>query len=256
MMRMMARFNGQRILITGGTRGIGRAIARAFAAEGARCVIHGRAPSASAEDTLANLPGDGHALVTGDLALPEDCSRLVDEAVEALGALDVLVNNAGIYAALDLEEVSYEDFVADWQRTLAVNLQGPACLAFLAAQQMRERGGGRIVNVGSRGAYRGEPQAPAYGASKAGLHQLTGSLAQALASWGIQVAAVAPGFVETDMARPLLDGAAGDAIRGQSPFHRVAQPSDVAHAVLFLADPSSQWVSGAVLDCNGASHLR
>jgi NAD(P)-dependent dehydrogenase (short-subunit alcohol dehydrogenase family) len=116
--------------------------------------------------------------------------------------------------------------------------------------------GGRIITVGSRGAYRGEPTALAYGATKAGVHALTQSLAVALAPHGIAAAAVAPGFVATDMARSLLDGPAGDGIRAQSPFGRVAEPAEVAAAVTWLASPGAVWASGAVIDVNGASYLR
>jgi NAD(P)-dependent dehydrogenase (short-subunit alcohol dehydrogenase family) len=110
--------------------------------------------------------------------------------------------------------------------------------------------------VSSRGAFRGEPGQPAYGASKAGLNALGQSLAIALAPHNITVAAVAPGFVETDMAAAHLQGARGDAIRGQSPFGRVARPDEVAAAVLYLASPQAEWATGAILDLNGASYLR
>jgi 3-oxoacyl-[acyl-carrier protein] reductase len=113
-----------------------------------------------------------------------------------------------------------------------------------------------VVNVGSRGAYRGEPDVPAYGASKAGLHAFGQSMAVALAPEGISVVSLAPGFIATEMAAPLLDGPAGDAIRAQSPFGRVATAAEVARAVLALADPAAEWVSGSVVDFNGASHLR
>ena len=115
---------------------------------------------------------------------------------------------------------------------------------------------GRVVNVGSRGAYRGEPDIPAYGASKAALHAFGQSMAQRLAPHGIAVTSVAPGFIETEMAGPALEGEAGERTRAQSPFHRVARPEEVAAAVVALADPWSLWASGAVLDFNGASHLR
>ena len=115
---------------------------------------------------------------------------------------------------------------------------------------------GRVVNVGSRGAYRGEPDIPAYGASKAALHAFGQSMAQRLAPHGIAVTSVAPGFIETEMAGPALEGEAGERARAQSPFHRVARPDEVAAAVVALADPWSLWASGAVLDFNGASHLR
>jgi NAD(P)-dependent dehydrogenase (short-subunit alcohol dehydrogenase family) len=120
---------------------------------------------------------------------------------------------------------------------------------------MRERGG-RIINVSSRGAFRGEPNSPAYGASKAGLNSLTQSLARALAPHGIAVSAVAPGFVATDMTNEHLKPPRGDEIRAQSPFGRVADPAEIAAAVLYLASDRAEWASGAVLDLNGASYLR
>ena len=121
---------------------------------------------------------------------------------------------------------------------------------------MTARGGGRIVNVGSRGAFRGEPAHPAYGASKAGLQAFGQSLAVALAPHGITVASVAPGYVATDMTVEELGTPAGDVIRAQSPFNRVALPEEIAAAVVYLASPESAWASGAVLDLNGASYLR
>jgi NAD(P)-dependent dehydrogenase (short-subunit alcohol dehydrogenase family) len=121
---------------------------------------------------------------------------------------------------------------------------------------MASRGGGRIVNVSSRGAFRGEPQAPGYGAAKAGLNALGQSLAVALAPYGVAVLTIAPGFVETAMVRPHLQGEAGDAIRAQSPFNRVATVDEVADAVAFLASDAAGWASGTILDFNGASYLR
>jgi NAD(P)-dependent dehydrogenase (short-subunit alcohol dehydrogenase family) len=117
-------------------------------------------------------------------------------------------------------------------------------------------GGGRIINVSSRGAFRGEPRHPAYGASKAGLNAFGQSLARALAPHGITVTGVAPGYVATDMVTGLLSGPGGDAIRAQSPFGRVAQPAEIAAAVVYLASPEAEWASGAILDLNGASYLR
>jgi NAD(P)-dependent dehydrogenase (short-subunit alcohol dehydrogenase family) len=121
---------------------------------------------------------------------------------------------------------------------------------------MIEHGGGRIVNVSSRGAFRGEPEGPAYGASKAGLNAFSQSLAQRLAPHGIFVGVVAPGFVDTDLASRVLDGPDGDAVRAQSPLGRVAKPEEVAHAVLFLASEGSEFSTGTIIDVNGASYLR
>jgi len=117
-------------------------------------------------------------------------------------------------------------------------------------------GGGKIINITSRGAFRGEPDAPAYGASKAGLNAFSESMAQALAPHNIFMYAVAPGFVETDMAASVLSGPGGDAIRAQSPLNRVARPEEVAGVVLFLAAEGTDYLTGSIIDVNGASYLR
>jgi NAD(P)-dependent dehydrogenase (short-subunit alcohol dehydrogenase family) len=121
---------------------------------------------------------------------------------------------------------------------------------------MIERRQGRIINISSRGAFRGEPTATAYAASKAGLNAFSQSLAQHLAPYNIAVMAVAPGWVETDMSRKVLDSPAGDLIRHQSPLNRVARPEEIAHTVLFLASESAAFLTGAIVDVNGASYLR
>ncbi|WP_188188110.1 SDR family NAD(P)-dependent oxidoreductase [Nonomuraea sp. SYSU D8015] len=246
--------SGRGILITGASRGIGRAIAAAFAAQGDRVAVHHRDSADEAHSLLGALPGQGHAVVQGDLADPEDVRRLVGAAAEALGSIDVLVNNAGIYLHHPITELTYEQWQAAWRRTLDVNLVGAANVIWCAIKHMPA--GGRIVNITSRGAFRGEPDSPAYGAGKAGLNALSQSLAVALAPHGIAVAAVAPGFVETDMTNEHLKAPRGDAIRAQSPFGRVARPEEIAAAVLYLASPAAEWASGAVLDLNGASYLR
>ncbi|MBP6788808.1 MAG: SDR family oxidoreductase, partial [Candidatus Promineofilum sp.] len=128
--------------------------------------------------------------------------------------------------------------------------------SYCAARHMIAQGGGRIVNVSSRGAFRGEPTGPAYGASKAALNSMSQSLAKHLAPYGISVGVVAPGFVQTDMAREALSGQSGVEIRAQSPFNRVAQPEEVAYAVLFLASEGAEFMTGAIIDVNGASYLR
>ena len=244
------------ILVTGASRGIGRAIAQAFAAAGERVAVHHRDSAALAAEVLAGLPGAGHAVVQADLADPEAVRRMVDAAHDALGGLDVLVNNAGVFTPHPITDVSYEQWQAAWQDTLGVNLIGAANATWCAVRHMIGNGGGRIVNVSSRGAFRGEPGQPAYGASKAGLNAFGQSLARALAPQGIAVATVAPGFVDTDMAAGHLDGARGAEIRAQSPFDRVATAEEIAAAVLYLASPEAEWASGAILDLNGASYLR
>jgi 3-oxoacyl-[acyl-carrier protein] reductase len=146
------------------------------------------------------------------------------------------------------------DWQRIWRRTIETNLLGPANLMHAVAPHMVAAGGGRIVNISSRGAFRGEPEHPAYGASKAGLNSLGQSMARALGPHGVTT--VAPGFVETDMAAPFLQGAAGDAVRDQSPLKRAATAQEVARVVVFLATPGAESTTGAVVDVNGASYLR
>ncbi|MDG4814899.1 SDR family NAD(P)-dependent oxidoreductase [Micromonospora sp. WMMD956] len=247
------------VLVTGASRGIGRAVATRFAAGGDRVAIHHRGSGELAERLRAELPGDGHVVVRADLADPEAVRVMVDDAAARLGGLDVLVNNAGVYGERNAPHPVFGASYADWQRrwrlVLETNLTGAANVTWCAAQHMRGRGG-RVVNVSSRGAFRGEPEQPAYGASKAGLNALGQSLAVALAPYGIAVATVAPGFVETDMTTEHLAGESGAAIRAQSPFGRVARPEEIAAAVHWLASAEAEWASGTVVDLNGASYLR
>ena len=218
--------------------------------------MHCRDAVAAAEAVRAALPGQGHIVVQADLADAEAVRLMVDDTADRFGGLDVLVNNAGIYLDHPVLGSSYQEWQAAWQATLDVNLVGAANATWCAVRHMTAgRRGGRIVNVGSRGAYRGEPTHPAYGASKAGLHAFGQSLAVALAPHGITVASVAPGYVATDMTTEQLATPAGDVIRAQSPFNRVATPDEVAAAVVYLASPEAEWASGAVLDLNGASYL-
>jgi 3-oxoacyl-[acyl-carrier protein] reductase len=248
-------FKNKTVLITGGSRGIGRAAALAFAEQGARVAVNFRGNNEAARQTLDSLPGEGHLAVKADIAHPEPVHRMVETVVEEFGRLDILVNNAGIFEPHPIDTATYQEWQESWRRTMEVNLIGAANACYCAAQQMIKQGGGWIVNISSRGAYRGEPTHPAYGASKAGLNALSQSLAQALAPYNIFVAALAPGFVETDMAAEYLDGPAGEAIRRQSPLNRVAQPREIAHAILFLASEQAAYTTGCVLDMNGASYL-
>ena len=246
---------GRAILVTGASRGIGAAVARAFAAAGDRVAVHHGANGQLAEEVAAALPGAGHVVVGADLADPDAVLRMVDAAAEGLGGLDVLVNNAGVFEPHPITETSYEEWQRGWRQTLGVNLTGAANVTWCAVRHMVEAGG-HIVNVASRGAFRGEPKAPAYGASKAGMIAFGQSLARALGPHGIAVSSVAPGFTETDMAAGELVGERGEARRAESPLGRVATPEEVAAAVLFLASPEAVMASGTVLDVNGASYLR
>lgn len=252
----MLNFAEKVVLVTGASRGIGQATAAAFAQAGARVAVHFNQNREAAEQVGANLPGSGHIVVQANIADPVAVERMVAHAIASLGHIDVLVNNAGVYQEHPLDRTSYQDWQSAWQQTLSINLLGAVNVAYCVARHMIERQGGHIINVTSRGAFRGEPRATAYGASKAGLNSFSQSLAQHLAPYNIFVTAVAPGWVETDMARAVLESPAGDAIRQQSPLNRVARPEEVAHTILFLASESAEFLTGSIVDVNGASYLR
>jgi NAD(P)-dependent dehydrogenase (short-subunit alcohol dehydrogenase family) len=248
-------FDGQGVLVTGGSRGIGRAIALLFAQRGARVAVHYASNAKAAKEVLDLLPGTGHVAVRADLGAGT-ARELVAETLGKLGRIDVLVNNAGIYEAHPVLSTTAEEWETSWRRTIATNLIGPADLIHAVVPHMVDLGGGRIVNVTSRGAFRGEPDHAAYGASKAALNSLSQSMAKALAPHHIYVTAVAPGFVETDMASPYLDGPDGAAIKAQSPMGRAASADEIARVVVFLATPGSESTTGSIVDVNGASYLR
>jgi NAD(P)-dependent dehydrogenase (short-subunit alcohol dehydrogenase family) len=240
-------------LVTGSTRGIGRAIALRLAADGYRVVVHGRTDGPAADATMRDLPGAGHAFVAADLADSDVPERLFAAAVTAAGRLDLLVNNAGIYEEAPFFVQSLEVWRAAWRRTLRVNLDAAADLAYLAANHLRGRGG-KIIQIASRAAFRGETEFPAYGVSKAGLVNLTICLARALAGERIYAYTVAPGWTDTDMGRSSMTDET--AVLGQIPFGRMATPEEVAAVVAFLARSEADYLTGITVDVNGASYFR
>jgi len=248
--------NDRVVLITGSSRGIGRAAALQFAQTGARVAVHYNRDKRSAEETLAALPGSGHMTFQADLGVTADARRLIGDVLQRMHRIDVLVNNAGIWIDHPPATTSFDDWVEAWEKTIGTNLMGAAYVAHGAAMAMIRQGGGRIINITSRGAFRGEPDGPAYAASKAGMNAMSQSLAKALAPHKICVFAIAPGWVDTDMAKPLLEGPDGDAIRAQSPMNRVATPEEVARTILFLASEGTDALTGCIIDVNCASYLR
>jgi 3-oxoacyl-[acyl-carrier protein] reductase len=250
-------FSGKRVLITGGSRGIGRACAQLFARAGAHVIITYKTAKADADETLKSLLQKGqHAAYPLDIAQPQMVKDVFATVVQQHGRLDIVVNNAGIFTEHKILEVDYIQWQKAWQQTIATNLLGVSNLCFFAARHMQESGGGKIVNISSRGAFRGEPDHPAYGASKAGLNALSQSLALSLAPHNITVGIIAPGFVETDMAKEALTGDEGEKIRRQSPLNRVATPEEVATAVAMFASEETAFMTGGIWDINGASYLR
>ncbi len=244
------------ILITGASGGVGRQAAIECAQQGARIGVHYNANRERAESTLAALPGEGHRLYQCDITDSNAVEQLIDLADQELGGLNVLVNSAGISERHQIAEIDYATWQEAWHRIVDTNLTAAANLSFCASQKMIALGGGRIVNVSSRGAFRGEPLMPWYGASKAGMNAMGQSMAQALGPKGVFVYTVAPGFIETEMAAAVLASAEGEAIRNQSSIGRVAQPEEVGKLIGFLALEAPEFMTGCIVDLNGASYLR
>jgi len=244
------------ILVTGASGGIGRAAAIDCAGKGARIAVHYNSNRQLAEQTLDLLDGEGHALYQADVTDPEQVEGLIELVDHEMDGLDVLVNNAGVSQRHDITSIDYDTWQESWKRIVDTNLTGPSNLCYCAIQKMVSRGGGRIVNVSSRGAFRGEPQMPWYGASKAGLNALGQSMAQALGPKNIFVYTVAPGFVETEMAANILRSPEGEIIRNQSTIGRVAQPGELGKTIGFLALEAPEFMTGCIVDINGASYLR
>lgn len=248
--------NNPSILITGASGGIGRAAAIECASRGARIGVHYNGNRERAEATLAALAGEGHRLFQCDITDPQAAEALIDEAEQHFDGLDVLVNNAGVSQRHHFADIDYATWQQSWHRIVTTNLTAAGNLSFCAGKKMIARGGGRIVNVSSRGAFRGEPLMPWYGASKAGMNAMGQSLAQALGPMGVFVYTVAPGFVETEMAAAVLASDEGDSIRNQSTIGRVAQPEELGKTIGFLAFDAPEFMTGSIVDVNGASYLR
>ena len=230
------------ILVTGTSRGIGKSIVEALQAQ--RVIGH----SSSNGDAMR---------IAADLSQPGAAERLWSEALERLdGRIDVLVNNAGIFEATPIEQ-EHGDWVAGWERTMQVNLTASAELCRLAVLHFRENGGGRMVNVASRAAYRGDsPQHWHYAASKAGMIGMTKSIARGYAAEGILAFAVCPGFTMTGMAEEYLDSRGGAKLLADIPLGRVADADEVAETVRWLSVDAPASATGAVIDVNGASYVR
>jgi len=242
-------------LVTGASRGIGRDTAIELSKRGCTIAVHYCRNKTAAEKTLSMLQGDGHFICKADLSEAKEIDALFLRLDQHFEELHIVVNNAGV-AIKHPMEMKVEEWLESFRKTIGINLIGAALVSHHALSRMVKTAGGTIVNVTSRGAYRGEPQMPGYAASKAGLNSLTQSMAKAAGESGISVVAVAPGFVETDMSAQLLTAEELESVKMQSPLNRIAQPKEVAKLIGFLCEPDSKHLSGAVVDINGASYFR
>ena len=253
---MTFNFENKNVLITGGSRGIGRVTAQLFAASGANVIITYKSNREAAEQTLADLAPGKHSSYQLDVADPVAIKNFFSLYAERYKTLDILVNNAAVFLEHKILATSYDSWQQSWDETLKANLTGPANMCYFASGLMMKQNRGKIINISSRGAFRGEPDHPAYGASKAGLNAMSQSLAIALAPYNISVHIIAPGFVETEMAAQVLNSAEGELIKKQSPFKRVAKPEEVARLIAVYASQGLEFTSAGIVDINGASYLR
>lgn len=238
----------QTAIVTGGSRGIGRTVAVRLAKDGMNLVINYRGNSAAAEETerMCRELGAEVLLVQGDVSRAEDCEKLAAQAKEAFGRVDVLVNNAGITRDGLLARMTEEDFRA----VLDVNLVGPWNMMKAVNRIMMKQRYGRIVNLSSVTGLMGNMGQTNYAAAKAGILGMTKSYAREVASRGITVNAVAPGFIDTDMTEAMPEGAKDKIITG-IPMGRTGKPEDVAEAVAFLASEQAGYITGEVLRVDG-----
>ncbi|MGI3785507.1 MAG: SDR family NAD(P)-dependent oxidoreductase [Janthinobacterium lividum] len=243
------------VLVTGGSRGIGRAAVRALHRDGFHVVLHHRSSAAAVQDLVSELGDERVHVVAADLAVPGEPERLWAEALAWRGRIDVLVNNAGVYLASPLDDAVGWD--AGWNDNLTINLLAPATLCRLAVTHwrgLRDSVGGIVVNVTSRAAHRGDDADHlAYGASKGGLQSLTKGIARAFARDRVLAYDIAPGWVLTDM---MTDGPEADALAASMPMGEITPPEDVAEVIAFLASGRSRHTSGATIDVTGADYVR
>ena len=252
---MKLDFTGKVVLVTGASRGIGAAIAQAFGEAGARVGIHCGREVKKAE-ALAKRIGDNAAVFQADLSRLEDCERLWREARHGFGRIDVLVNNAGVAISSSPEE-PVTRWLADWETTMAVNLTATALLSREAVAHFQTIGGGRIVNIASRAAFRGDtPDYLAYAASKGGMVALTRSIARGYGKDGITAFVVAPGFTRTEMAQDFIDQYGEDFAMKDVALNRMTEPKDIAPTVLFLASGLADHATGSTIDINAGSYVR
>jgi NAD(P)-dependent dehydrogenase (short-subunit alcohol dehydrogenase family) len=243
---------GKVILVTGASRGMGRETAVRLAEAGAAVGVNYRSGENEARELVAQIGPSRALAVRADVGNAEEVRTMIDAVVARFGRLDVLVNNAAIFDLNPFDGDDFEAWQRGWKRTFDVNVYGAANAAFLAMRVMRRQGGGKIINVASRAAFRGETEFADYGASKAALVNFTRSIARGCAKDNIVASCVAPGFIETEMARSELEAHYEDIVN-QIPLRRVGTVDDVAAVIVFLASAMADYLNGVTIDINGGS---
>lgn len=246
--------SGQRILVTGGSRGIGAAIAQHLIAAGAAVCVHYHRQKAAAE-AIVRGSNTGSCIAQADLSDPAACTRLFHEAVVKLGGIDGLVNNAGV-AYLSPIAAPDADWLEDWNRTHAVNLNATAILSRLAILHFQSSGGGRILHIASRASFRGDtPEYLAYAASKAGMVALHRSIARGFGKRQIKSFLIAPGFVRTDMAQDFMDEYGEDYALNDIALPKLTEPSDLGPMAVLLMSGLADHATGCTIDINAGSYV-
>lgn len=239
------------ILVTGASRGIGKGIAEALGKSGATVAVHYN-KNKTAAAAVAELAGNGSKIFRANLEKPAECTHLFHEVISTFGHLDVLINNAGIFEMSPIESESWEN---DWDRTIDINLKATALLSRLALLHFLKREGGRIINISSRAAFRGDnPEHLAYAASKAGLVALTKSIARGYGKDGITSFVIAPGWVKTDMNRDTIELFGEEAITRDLALDKLTVPSDLAPVVVLLCSGLADHATGTTIDINAGSY--
>lgn len=250
----MIRLDGRKVLVTGGSRGIGRATALLFARAGADVALNYVSNQKAADEVCKEVENMGRRCLVykAEIASRSDVDRMVGDILAKWGELDTLVNNAGIWTYLEMGRM--DDAI--YHETIGVNVDGVFFAINAVVPAMKEHGRGWIINVTSTAGVRGEALHSHYAASKGALHALTKSLAVELAPFGIRVNAVAPGWVDTDMSAPSFsEPGFKEKVRQTIPLKRIPPPEDVAGPILFLASDLARHVTGEILDVNGGSVL-
>jgi NAD(P)-dependent dehydrogenase (short-subunit alcohol dehydrogenase family) len=244
--------SGKVALVTGASRGIGKETALRFAAAGAQVAVNYFRGEGQAAAVVHEIGEEKAMAIGADVADARQVASMIDAVVARFGRLDILVNNAARYDSNPFDGDDYEVWQRGWKTTFDLNVFGAANAAFLAMRVMRRTGGGKIINIASRSAFRGETEFADYAASKAALVNLTRSMARECAKDNIVTSCVTPGFIETEMARPQLEKHRRQIVE-QIPLGRVGTVGDVAAVILFLASPMADYLNGATIDVNGGS---